>query len=211
VTTAVTLVYHITHINNLEAIIDEGGLRCDRAVADRQLAERSLAHTHIKERRAKKPVPVCAGGTLADYVPFYFGPRSPMLFVISRGGVEGHAEGQGPVLHLEASAERIADAGLSYAFTDGHAVMAYSDFYDDLSDLSCVDLDLMKERYWQDTNDDNDRKRRRQAEFLVHDFLPWDLVERIGVLNATYCGRVEELVAGCPHTPEVTVARGWYY
>jgi len=39
----------------------------------------------------------------------------------------------------------------------------------------------MQARYWSDTNTDNDRKRRRQAEFLVHNFFPLRLVEAVGV------------------------------
>ena len=206
-----TRVYHITHINNLSAILDEGGLRCDRVVTERQLATRSLAHEHIKERRRSKAVPVSVGGTLADYVPFYFGPRSPMLYSIDRGWVDGYSDGQGPVLHLEVSAERIFEEGYSFAFTDGHAVMAYSDFFDDLGDLDRVDLPLMTERYWFDTNDDNDRKRRRQAEFLVHDFLPLGMVERVGVLSKKWQSQVSDLLADEDYVPDIVVERGWYY
>ena len=51
--------------------------------------------------------------------------------------------------------------------------MRFTDFFDDLKDLDKIDWDLMQSRYWNDTNDDPDRKRRRQAEFLVHEFFPW--------------------------------------
>jgi ssDNA thymidine ADP-ribosyltransferase, DarT len=48
-----------------------------------------------------------------------------------------------------------------------------------------IDWDVMKSRYWNDTNEDNDRKRRRQAEFLVRHFSPWQLITEIGVMNYT--------------------------
>ena len=75
-----TPIFHITHVENLASIIREGGLRCDREAAERGLAEVGIAHQHIKDRRAGRRVPLPPGGTLDDYVPFYFAPRSPMLY-----------------------------------------------------------------------------------------------------------------------------------
>ena len=89
-----------------------------------------------------------------------------MLFAISRGAVEGYAEGQNPVIYLCSTVETVQQARLRWVFTEGHADMDYTDFFDDLKDLDKVDWALMKQRYWNDTNDDPDRKRRRQAEFL---------------------------------------------
>ena len=88
-----------------------------------------------------------------------------MLYVISRGGVEGYTDGQEPVIHLRSTAEAVKKAGLSWVFTEGHADMGYTDFFDDLKDLDKIDWDLMQARYWHDTNNDPDRTRRRQAEF----------------------------------------------
>jgi ssDNA thymidine ADP-ribosyltransferase DarT-like protein len=207
----VTSIYHITHVRNLSGILAAGGLHCDRAVVEFEVGATSLAHAHIKMRRAKKVVPNCRGGSLADYVPFYFGPRSPMLYSISRGGVEGYNEGQDPVLHLETSAEAVAEAGLPFTFTNGHAVVVFSEFFDDLDQLGMVDHQLMNERYWFDTVDDPDRKRRRQAEFLVHDFAPWSLFSRIGVRSPAMRQRVLSLLDGVDDEPEVTVNGNWYY
>lgn len=85
-----------------------------------------IAHQHIKDRRARKAVTVAAGGTLADYVPFYFAPRSPMLFTITKGNVEGYTGGQGQVVHLASTVEAACGLGSPWCFTDGHADMALS-------------------------------------------------------------------------------------
>jgi hypothetical protein len=62
---------------------------------------------------------------------------------------------------------------------------ALSDTFDDADQIAeRVDLPLMRERYWKDTEDDPDRERRRQAEFLVHDRAPWEVIEEIGVMDA---------------------------
>lgn len=165
-----TAIYHITHIRNLPNIIKDGGLWCDHIVAARNLAHVSIAHQHIKDRRAAKHVTCASGGTLADYVPFYFAPRSPMLYAIHRGNVEGYQGGQAAVLHLVASAESVAKNKLSFAFTDGHAEMDISRFFTDLKNLDQIDWAIMQATIWRDTLQDGDRKRRRQAEFLVHNF-----------------------------------------
>jgi len=171
-----------------------------------------IAHRHIKERRARKCVPLNPGGTLADYVPFYFAPRSPMLYAIHTGYVEGYSEGQGAILHLVTSIDTILTKKLPFVFTDGHAEMAISRFFHDLSDLDQVDWEIMKATYWNDTEQDNDRSRRRQAEFLVRDFFPWKLIEEIGVMNDAVADRVDDLLPSSERrSPAVTVQRKWYY
>jgi hypothetical protein len=206
-----TAIYHITHLGNLPNIIRDGGLWCDRVVMEQKLAYVSIAHQHIKERRAQKQVPCAPGGTLADYVPFYFAPRSPMLYVINKGGVEGYTGGQRPIVHLVSSAEAVLAAGLPFAFTDGHAEMDISRFFADLSDLSKIDWNIMVSRYWNDTIKDGDRKRRRQAEFLTHQFFPLALVEGIGVINQSMAGPVSALLQPLAQKPTITVEPAWYY
>jgi hypothetical protein len=134
-----------------------------------------------------------------------------MLYSIHGGHIAQYQEGQRPVVHLASSAEAIMAAGLAFTFTEGHAELAYSTFYEDLSDLDRVDWPVMKSKWWNDTNEDMDRKRRRQAEFLVHDFLPWELVTRIGVIDNGLAEQVNEILEGAMHRPAVVVERSWYY
>ncbi len=168
-----TPIYHITHINNLPSILQSGGLMANSRLRQQQINYLDIAHEHIQDKRARKSVTCGSGGFLHDYVPFYFAPRSPMLYAIHKGKVKSYAQGQNPVIHLVSEAETIEDLSLAFAFTDGHAVMAYADFYDDFAALEFViDWELMKSRYWFDTPEDPNRKYRRQAEFLLHQFCP---------------------------------------
>jgi len=200
-------IYHITPVDNLAGIIREGGLFCDRNAQDKQFV--NIAHKNIKDRRIKKKVPINPGGVLADYVPFYFAPRSPMLFTIYKGNVEGYVRGQEPIIYLVSSTETVDEAGLDWVFTDGHAVMDYTDFFDSFNDLDNVDWPLMSAHYWSDTDTDGDRRRRRQAEFLVHGFFPFELFSEIGVYNAAAAQRVGEILDGT-EIP-VSVKGAWYY
>lgn len=206
-----TLIYHITHVANLPAVLAQDGLWCDRESAQQGLAAVGIAHAHIKERRANRVVRLGPGGTLADYVPLYFAPRSPMLYAIHRNQVAGYRGGQADIVHLVSSAETVQAAGLPFVFTDGHADMEISSFFTNLNDLNHLDWRLMDSKYWHDTSSDGDRKRRRQAEFLVHRFFPWSLVTEVGVINRTAAERVHAALPGAAHVPVVSVHRDWYY
>ncbi len=81
-------VYHFTDGSNLRGILRCGHLYCKaQTPPDDQMVD--ISHYDVQQRRAVKPVRRGPGGVLHDYVPFYFAPRSPMMFAISRGGVEG--------------------------------------------------------------------------------------------------------------------------
>jgi ssDNA thymidine ADP-ribosyltransferase, DarT len=188
-----TPIYHITHIRNLESILRSRGLIATSRLQQQQIDYQDIAHRSIQDRRAIIQVPCAAGGFLHDYIPCYFAPRSPMLYTINKGNVEGYTEGQKPVIYLVSEAEIIA-AHLLFAFTDGHAVIGYTDFYDDLQALDVIDWEIMQEKYWNNTLDDSDRKRRRQAEFLIHEFCPWTLITEIGVINNTMGFQVQEIL-----------------
>ena len=92
-------VYHITHVDNLPAIVDEGSLVCDREMIRRGGPAQAVGMSEIKRRRVEQLAVDCHPGTMVgDYVPFYFCPRSVMLYVIH---MANHRElayrgGQGP-------------------------------------------------------------------------------------------------------------------
>ena len=208
-----TPIYHITLGHNLRAILQAGGLKCWNELQQTGTNYTTIAYSHIQDRRAAKQVPCGPQGTLHDYVPFYFAPRSPMLFTISQGNVPSFSKGQRPVLHLVSTAQEVDQAGLQYVFTNGHGTMHYTDFFDDLAQLDQVDWSVMPLRDWYDTLQSPDRKRKRQAEFLVHGFVPWNLVTEIGVIDDGIRSAVEAVFEseGAAHRPVVNVQRTWYY
>lgn len=206
-----TRIYHITHLRNLRGILARGGLCCDAVAHAEGLCEVSIAHAHIKERRRRRLVPAGPQGALADYVPFYFATRSPMLYTISRGNVAGYEDGQARVLYLVSSVERVLRERVPFVFSDGHADMELSAFYTDHADLRRVDWKIMRATYWHDTNEDPDRKRRRQAEFLVYQFAPWHLIEGIAVFDGTMLSGLEALLASARHRPQVRHMPRWYF
>jgi hypothetical protein len=134
-----------------------------------------------------------------------------MLCTIYHGNVPTYSEGQQPVVHLVSKAQTVHAGGLPFVFTNGHGIMTITDFYDDLSRLDQIDWKVMSSKYWNDTVDDPDRKRRRQAEFLIHNFCPWAVISEIGVMTVHMKTRVEAAMAAATHKPVVTVHQEWYY
>lgn len=204
-------IYHITHINNLASIITAGGLWSDAERIGQGIGVDEIGYENIKLRRLRRPVPLAAGGYVGDYVPFYFGPRSPMLFTINRRNTT-YQGGQNPIVHLVTTVSQAQATGNPFCFTDGHAEMGMACFSDDLAEIEeHVDLPGMNRKYWFDTVDDPTRSFRRQAEFLVHRFFSWDRITGIGVIDKKMKLAVDEVIGKATHTPEVAVESGWYY
>ena len=132
-------------------------------------------------------------GNLHDYIPFYFAPRSPMLYAIYQGKVERYANSQNQIIYVITRTDKILQAGLDYVFTDGHAVIGFSEFYKNFEYLDKFDWSVMKSRYWFDTEDDPDRKRRRQAEFLVYEIVPVKVFSGFAVKSKKMKNKVEQV------------------
>jgi len=155
----------------------------------------------VQGARAAVTVSVGPGGTIHDYVPFYFGYLSPMMLQLKTGQVAGYHEGQEPLIYLVSSAQAVADAGSGFVFTDGHGLALFTDWFDSLQRLDAVDWDMVYQRYWSDNVNDMDRQRRKQSEFLVHQLCPWSLIQEIAVINTQVRDRVEAIQTMFP-TPQ---------
>jgi hypothetical protein len=208
-----TPIYHITHVDNLRSIIRDDCLICDAEILARGGPESSIGMGEIKARRLTLPVKCHPGLHVGDMVPFYFCPRSIMLFIIHRGNHEqlAYKGGQSPVLHLEADLEeavRWADTdNIKWAFTPSNAGAYYAEFEKDIRNLRNLDWDAIGARDFRDSQ----VKEGKQAEFLIHRAFPWRLVRRIGVFSSDIELRVGRILAKTQHKPEIAVRKDWYY
>jgi hypothetical protein len=136
-----------------------------------------------------------------------------MLLQLQTGQVEGYIEGQQPLIYLVSTAQTVRDAGLGFVFSDGHGIAIFTQWFDDLTKLDQVDWRAVQARYWADTPQNMDRQRRKQAEFLIHRFCPWDLIQEIAVVNVTVRDRVTAILADFPseHRRPVRTKSNWYY
>jgi hypothetical protein len=207
------LIYHITHMDNLPGIITANGLWSDAAILEKGGSKASIGMSAIKERRLGLPVVCHPGDHVGEYVPFYFCPRSIMLFLINRANHPDldYRGGQDPIVHLEADLQEVvkwADTqNQRWAFTLSNAGAAYTEFRRDLSQLAEVDWEAVAAEDFRS----REIKEGKQAEFLVRDFLPWQLIRRIGVVNEAIKPHVLRILDRAAHRPTVEVRREWYF
>lgn len=206
-----TAIYHITHVDNLPAILAAGALWSDARLKAASATPKNIAHDHIKQRRERTSVSVAPHGVVADYVPFYFCPRSPMLYAFKGGMVSSAAGAQQDILHLVFEAEALVDSGLPCVHTDGNAASQPLRFFPGVSGFRSLRWDVIESWSWRDTPDDNDRKRSKQAEFLVHDAVPWSQVRSIGAMTESTRDRAIASLAAATLRPPVTLQPKWYY
>ena len=207
-------IYHITHLRNLPQIVQAGVLWSDAKRIELGLQCDVVGMSHIKARRLREIEVECHPGThVGDYVPFYFCPRSIMLYILHMGNHPdlNYKEGQNPIVHLQADLQTVAgwadQERRRWAFSTGNAGTRYVSFYKDLSQLGQLDWMAIAAQRWSDSS----TREGKQAEFLLHGSMPWQLVEKIAVCDGHSADAVSAAIAAADHRPRVAVERGWYY
>lgn len=207
-------IYHITHVDNLPAIVREGVLLSDATIAARGGPNVTIGMSEIKRRRIEEITVSCHPETkVGDYVPFYFCPRSVMLYLLYRANHQDltYRGGQEPILHLEADLHEVVQwadrEGLRWAFSLSNAGSYYVEFRDRLDELDLINWAAVSETDFRSP----DVKEGKQAEFLVHGTFPWEFVRRIGVCSAGIKAQSEAALEGATYRPPVEILRHWYY
>lgn len=207
-------IYHITHVNNLAQIGQAGVLWSDAKRIALGLDCEVVGMSIIKQRRLMAlPVKCHPATRVGDYVPFYFCPRSIMLYILHKGNHPDlvYQGGQRPIVHLVADlAATVAWANAEkrlWAFSDRNAGTRYADFYADVRKLDQVNWNAVQATDFRDPI----VKEGKQAEFLVHESFPWELVDTIGVIDASIESQVRDALRGVRHQPAVRVERAWYF
>lgn len=136
-----------------------------------------------------------------------------MLLMLKTGRVEGYSEGQKPIIYLKSTVQAIVSAGCEFVFSDGQGNKAFTTWYGELSALTEVDWNSVYLDWWNDTPEQPDRQRRKQAEFLVHQECNWSLVEEIGCIDSGVQATVKEVLSqfSSEFQRPVNIKRDWYY
>lgn len=186
-------VFRIVHIDNVEYLLAHGMFTRTHAQADPNYI--NIGDSTLIAQRNDYPVGINPpNGHLGEYVPFYFGPLSPMLLNIKTGYRGITQRPQADIVYIVCSVNTLVEHCDEWCFTDGHAKNSITEFYNDLDDLSEVDWGMVAERQWSNTEDDFDRMRRKQAEFLVKHHVPVNCISSIVVLNQARKDFVEEII-----------------
>lgn len=207
-------IYHIVHVDKLASISADGYLWSDSELARRPATGTVIGMNNIKARRMNEL-------RLASYpdlyvgqcVPFYFCPRSVMLYLIYRRSPElAYQGGQGAIVHLVADLKAVVDWAQvnhqRWAFTLSNAGSYYFEDRCDLAHLNEINWAAVRENNnWSGSP----TKEQKQAELLIEQRFPWHLVDEIAVIDQLTGQQAVQAIAGAAHRPGVQIRRAWYY
>lgn len=182
----------------------------------------NIAHQGAQGARKARPVPNPPGGVVHDFVPFYYAPRSPMLYAINGGRVAGCNLAQGDILHFEFLLPDIVDPNTQFVIYDRNATLTYARAYTALTDLDKVAWDLLFEsplvgdfaKYFHDRPSvprHADRLEKRMAEFLVKGRVELTSCLRIGVINEAQKQQAIQTLEHAGLRVPVNVRPDWYF
>ena len=203
------LIWRIVHRDNLPWILDNG-LHC--ASSPTQAPDYvAIGNTDLISRRTHREVPIAPGGTLADYVPFYFTPFSPMMYNIYTGRGEVPKRNNEEICILVSSLPRVNAMGLRFVFTDRHAYPPLARYFNELALLNEIDWPLLQARNFTRNPDDPAQIERYQAEALVYEHLPTAAL--LGVVCYTDAVKImlESQVQARGLTLDIRAIPGWYF
>lgn len=205
-------IYHIVHVDRLNSIISTGGLLSDKGVTASQCCGTNIGLNNIKHRRlTQNKLASHPGLYVGECVPFYFCPRSVMLFVIHKGDNPDltYNGGQRDVVHLQADLNNVvkwaSQNNVRWAFTDSNAGSYYYRDFSDLSKLGNIDWNAVDALQWKTC------REGKQAEFLIENFFPLTFVEYVGVQNKSVHMEVSSIFGSSAFKPVVQVRTDWYY
>jgi len=211
-------IYHIIHVDRLPSIIADGHLWCDEQINARNPPGTVIGMNSIKQRRLTQlKLDSHPELYVGQCVPFYFCPRSIMLYLIHQAN---HAEmtyrgGQRPIVHLQCDLRRtVAWAGQNnrrWAFTLSNAGAFYFEDRNDLTRLGDIDWDSVQASRWSGNGISHSVKEGKQAEFLMEHSFPWELVERVGVSSQAIYGQASAAIQAAVHKPHIEIKPVWYY
>lgn len=160
-----TYLFRMTHVENIPHILQHGITHSTSANANPDfvpIGDGSLIAT-------RNDFLLHNGRRLGEYIPFYFGVRTPMLYVVQNGFNMVAPTPAENIVYCITSVQKIIDLQLDFVFTDGHAVDGFTTQYTvaDIANIdNILDWTAIRAKYWRDDND-LDLKRRKEAEFLV--------------------------------------------
>ena len=169
----------MTHIENIPHILQYGIVHHSSPNKNPNFI--SIGDKSLIDFRSTKSV--CVGNktiVLGDFIPFYFGVRMPMLYVIQHGGnfVEKARKAE-EIVYVAVSLNEVVENNFLFYFSDGHATDGLTTFYDkkSITNLpSIIDWNAVTAQYWTGDGIETDLKRRKQAEFLVKEDIPANFI-----------------------------------
>jgi len=202
------LIFRITHRDNLPHLL-EHGIHCRNSKhVNPNFVE--IGNPSIIGRRQLRAVDVPPGGTLADYVPFYFTPCTPMLYNILTGYNGLQKRTRSEIVILVSSLDRLEQAGIHFVVADRNATLATANLGSGRGALGSLPWDAWRAQDFKRDPEDPAKMERYQAEALVHQILPPSALGGIITYDRATQLSVTETVASAQSTTPVRVHSSWY-
>lgn len=208
--------YRMTHIDNIPHILQYGITHSNSPNRNSNFV--TIGDISLINTRDNKQVKVDNGDflnndapsiILGNFIPFYFGIKMPMLYVIQHGGnFVIQATPAEDIIYLACSISQINNG--NFYFSDGHATDNLTTFYDKtkISDLPIIiDWNAVKASYWGGQENLN-IKRKKQAEFLVSEDISPNLILGFGCYNENTKNKLLQLGI---HSNKIKVIPNAYY
>jgi hypothetical protein len=202
------LIWRIVHRDNLSWILDNGLHCASSGVLSPGYV--NIGNPDLIDKRRHRVVPIQPGGTLADYVPFYFTPFSVMMKNIHSGWSVQQRRNE-EIIILVSSLHRIQELGLPFVFTNAHAYPHWTSYFSDLGQLDQIDWGVLQRRDFKRDPDDPQKMERYQAEALIYKHLPVDGVIGIICYTEALKIRIEQEIRRRNLTLPVYARTGWYF
>jgi hypothetical protein len=187
-------VFRIIHIDNLKDDLTNG-LFCKTANKTSPTYV-PIGSKEVIGKRDTKVVRCHPDYVVNDYVPFYFSIRTPMLFNIKTGhGVPSYP--QKDIVYLCCRFKELACDNFNWCYTNGNAAVAITKFFSKFDDIDTdIDWHSINTTDFRDENadGDEDRIRKKHAEFLVRGHVPAEYIRKIVVLNQEVKENVEKIL-----------------
>ncbi|OKP02748.1 hypothetical protein Xedl_02159 [Xenorhabdus eapokensis] len=203
------LIWRIIHKNNLLWILQNGFFAGNSSNKSNDWVD--IGNPELILKRANHPVPIAPGGTLNDYIPFYFTPFSPLLKNIHSGwgGIKQRPNNE--IIILVSSLHKLNKLDVPFIFTDSHAYYMWSNFYSNVADLDKIDWDIIQSKDFKRDPDDLAKFERYQTEALIHNYCPVEALIGIVCYSEKDKQYLEKLIKQSGHNVQVIARPGWYF
>lgn len=155
--------WHITHKNNVQSILNYGILNNYDA---HKYAANFIDISDSSVQANRERVEPIFQRKIHSYASLYIKPRNPMMFV--------RQEIQNNLCLLEVSLKVLNNR--EFLITDGNAAALNTKFNASIDGLDLLDWNVLRARYW---NDFPDGKRKRCAEILVYPRIMPEFISKI--------------------------------
>ncbi len=199
------LIFRIVHKDNIGQVL-QAGCHC-RSTMTAKGGYVEIGNQELIQRRTSRAVPCPPGGTLSDYVPFYFTPFSPMLYNIKTG----YGVPQRPlkdIVILVSSLHHLRASNVPFVFSDRHAYLKTSQFSNDLNDLNWIIWPVLQARDFK--KDDAEKFEKYQAEALVYKHVPVHALRGIACYNPETRDYVQQLATQYGADVQIIAQNNWF-